>query len=567
MIFLISFFSFFCYSYEKGDKITLLGAKISPKDSPSLSLSIKNLPFCTIPENSNDKSTISDRLTGKKVYPLNIPIEFGVDKKRIQICNSLIKKEENIVFLKKAAYDTYWILYYIDDIPIYSHISTFDRGKPVFYTHYTFNFFFNNKGKIIDCNLSMSEPMDPVMNENYRFYLSTHWKQVDINASSKFDRFHEKSFFENNIRKYSLGNNILIIIFLIFILLITVAKMLVGNFSRDTNSKNLQGFELDLSNEKGWKTLHGDVFRPPQTKRIIEILVGAGYHILASCLIYLVMNKNSSFYLTRSGYISMFLFCLILASPFSGYFSAVVCKDYGESKWMKMSMIGASFTPILLYIIQSIISFNSFLNNSQKSLPFYHIFLFIIVLIIFILPLSAAGGYLGMRSKIFSGPKSDVSLVPRQIPRIPIIFNRFVISFVLGLIICIPMIVEFYYILATIWNMKYYYTWGYSILFIIFMIIITSLASIISISAIIQNEDHRWQWPSFVGPASAGLFCFVYCIYFWCSKLEMTGGYQFIDYILTSIIICLSIALSLGCIGFISCNVFIHKVFQIIKFD
>ena len=41
-----------------------------------------------------------------------------------------------------------------------------------------------------------------------------------------------------------------------------------------------------------------------------------------------------------------------------------------------------------------------------------------------------------------------------------------VVCLLVGAVISIPLIIEFYYLLATIWNMKFYYTWSLSILFL-----------------------------------------------------------------------------------------------------
>ena len=564
-MFLFFIFSILSYSYDKGDKISIYGAKISPKNSPSQSYSFKHLPFCTVPKDSSSLSSLSDRITGKDIYPLNIPIEFGVPKKRSPICASKLT-DDSLIFLKKAAYENFWALFYIDNIPIYEHISTFEKGAPVIYTHYSFDFFYN-KDKIIDCNLSMSEPCDIISTKPISFHITTYWKEVDTNVSQMFDRYKESRFYEHRIRGFSLGNNFLTVIFLVLIILITLAKMLVGNFSQNMSTKTFQGFELDLSTEKGWKTLHGDIFRPPPTKRIVSMCVGAGAHLFFTLFFYLLINKSTLFYTARSGYVTVFIFSLIASSPFAGYFSAAVSRDYGESKWKQVSTLSAGAAPILFFIIQILISCNSSLNDSKKSIPFYYIFFFAAVLFIVIFPLGALGGFLGVRSKLFSGPKCEVSLVPRAIPKPKFGMSRAVVCLLVGAVISIPLIIEFYYLLATIWNMKFYYTWSLSILFLILISIITALTSVIGISIIIQNEDHRWQWPSFCGPASVGLFCFGYCIYFWIKKIEMIGIYQLIDYLLTSLFLCSFVSLCLGCIGFVSCNLFIHKVFQILKFD
>jgi Endomembrane protein 70 len=69
------------------------------------------------------------------------------------------------------------------------------------------------------------------------------------------------------------------------VLTIFLAVVLV----RIVHSSPVAKFNFDDVEESGWKTLHGDVFRPPHHFMILSVLVGGGTQILATAFFVLCM--------------------------------------------------------------------------------------------------------------------------------------------------------------------------------------------------------------------------------------------------------------------------------------
>ena len=72
----------------------------------------------------------------------------------------------------------------------------------------------------------------------------------------------------------------------------------------------------------------------------------------------------------------------------------------------------------------------------------------------------------------------------------------------------------------------------------VLFILITTCAEITIVMCYFQlcNEDYHWWWRSFLSSGSAGLYLFLYAVWYFISKLEITGF--------------VSSAVYFGCVGF-----------------
>ena len=62
----------------------------------------------------------------------------------------------------------------------------------------------------------------------------------------------------------------------------TSAPIVVFRYTRDED--DLESLERDVSEESGWKLVHGDVFRPPKHLEVLSALIGTGKRMEASAL-------------------------------------------------------------------------------------------------------------------------------------------------------------------------------------------------------------------------------------------------------------------------------------------
>ena len=81
------------------------------------------------------------------------------------------------------------------------------------------------------------------------------------------------------------------------------------------------------------------------------------------------------------------------------------------------------------------------------------------------------------------------------------------------------------------------------------------------------NEDYHWWWRSFLSSGSAAGYLFLYSVWYFISKLEITGWVSSAIYFGYMFVIALAFFLLTGCIGFWACFWFVRKIYGAIKVD
>jgi transmembrane 9 superfamily protein 2/4 len=127
--------------------------------------------------------------------------------------------------------------------------------------------------------------------------------------------------------------------------------------------------------------------------------------------------------------------------------------------------------------------------------------------------------------------------------------------------------VELFFILTSLWQNQYYYVFGF--LLIVFLLLAVTCAEIAVVLVYFQlcAEDHRWWWRSVVAPGAAGLYLFLYSIYYFSSKLNITDSTSALLYFGYMGIISLLFSLVTGTMGHLACFWFVNKIYSSIKVD
>lgn len=103
---------------------------------------------------------------------------------------------------------------------------------------------------------------------------------------------------------------------------------------------------------------------------------------------------------------------------------------------------------------------------------------------------------------------------------------------------------------------------------LIILIITCSEITIVMCYFQLCNEDYRWWWNSFLSAGSSGAYLFLYSIWYYFSKLNMTP--EFVPtmlYFLYMSMASITFFLMTGAIGFFSCLWFVRKIYGAIKVD
>lgn len=392
------------------------------------------------------------------------------------------------------------------------------------------------------------------------FTYSVSYEQSDTVWATRWDKYLH--VYDPKIQWFSLVNFSLIVI----ILAIIIAHILTRTLKNDIVKYNEVNLDDEVSDESGWKLIHGDVFRPPKNKMLLSVLVGSGVQILLMTLVTIAFALFGLLSPSNRGALSTFMFILfILFSVVSAYVSGYLYRFFGGEDW-KLNMI---LTPILvpgsLFGIFILLNFFLIYVNSSGAIPIGTMIAVIVIWFLFSIPLSVFGSISSTKREMISTPVRT-NQIPRQIPEQPWYLRTIPIMLMSGIFPFGSIAVEMYFIYSSLWFNKIFYMFGFLFFCFILMLLTTSLISVLMIYYTLCSENFKWQWKSvFVGGGCA-VYVFIHSL-FLTNGESLAGFTSLVLYIGYSFVVSLLVFLCCSSVGFISSFFFIRRIYSEIKID
>jgi len=123
----------------------------------------------------------------------------------------------------------------------------------------------------------------------------------------------------------------------------------------------------DISEDRGWKQLSRDIFRPPKHPLLLSATIGTGIQIGAVFFLTLIFTGFGFIDQTSRGSLltTVILFYAFMGTV-AGYFSARMYKMFQGPRWLKCTMATALLYPsinlVLFYTINHILISNATSN-------------------------------------------------------------------------------------------------------------------------------------------------------------------------------------------------------------
>jgi len=157
--------------------------------------------------------------------------------------------------------------------------------------------------------------------------------------------------------------------------------------------------------------------------------------------------------------------------------------------------------------------------------------------------------------------------VPRHIPDKKWYMEPFVMVHLGGVLPFGSIFIEMYFIFTSFWHYKFYYVYGFMLLVYVILIIVSMCVTIVSTYFLLNAEDYRWQWMSFLSSASTAGYVYVYSIYYFLVKTRMTGLFQTAFYFGYTAIGCVALGILCGTIGYLGASIFVRKIYSGVKVE
>ncbi|OMP01605.1 Nonaspanin (TM9SF) [Corchorus olitorius] len=231
--------------YQPDDPITLWVNKVGPYNNPQETYNYYSLPFCHPGTNPAHKwGGLGEVLGGNELIDSQIDIKFLKNVDKSTICQ-LELDEAKIIHVNLT-----------QEIP-----------KPL------------EAGRMLDMTYSIK------------------WIPTNVTFARRFDVYLDYPFFEHQIHWFSVFNSFMMVIFLTGLVSMILMRTLRNDYAKYAREDDdLETLERDVSEESGWKLVHGDVFRPPRTLVVLSAVVGTGAQLALLVLLVILLAIVGTLY-------------------------------------------------------------------------------------------------------------------------------------------------------------------------------------------------------------------------------------------------------------------------------
>uniref|UniRef100_A0A2P2MEG6 Transmembrane 9 superfamily member n=1 Tax=Rhizophora mucronata TaxID=61149 RepID=A0A2P2MEG6_RHIMU len=561
------------HRYQQDEKVTLWVNKVGPYNNPQETYNYYSLPFCHPSGNPAHKwGGLGEVLGGNELIESQIDIKFQKNVDRGTICH-LDLDEGKVKQLKDAIENNYWFEFFVDDLPLWGFVGELhpdknrDNGKHVLYTHKSITIKYN-KDQIIHVNLSQEspKPLDPARSLDMTY--SVKWFPTNVTFARRFDVYLDYPFFEHQIHWFSIFNSFMMVIFLTGLVSMILMRTLRNDYAKYAREDDdLESLERDVSEESGWKLVHGDVFRPPRNLALISAVVGTGAQLALLVLLVILLAIVGTLYVGRGAIVTTFIVCYALTSFVSGYVSGGMFSRNGGKNWIKSMMLTASLFPFLCFGIGFILNTIAIFYGSLAAIPFGTMLVVFVIWAFISFPLALLGTVVGRNWSGAPNNPCRVKTIPRPIPEKKWYLTPSIVSMMGGLLPFGSIFIEMYFVFTSFWNYKVYYVYGFMLLVFLILIIVTVCVTIVGTYFLLNAENYHWQWTSFFSAASTAVYVYFYSIYYYYVKTKMTGFFQTSFYFGYTLMFCFGLGILCGAVGYLGSNLFVRRIYRNIKCD
>ena len=443
-------------------------------------------------------------------------------------------------------------------------------GKNYLYTHQIFDISYNHD-RIIAVKLTMGDPLrldsTATVTQSINFTYSVNWVKTDDKFEDRFERLLDSEFFEHKIHWFSIFNSFVMVLFLVAFVGVIFLRTLRMDFARYDKEEELGDLDKDISDDYGWKQVHGDVFRPPTQLSFLCALIGTGYQLCLLALLVIGFTIVQDLYVERSSILTVSIFVYALTSTVAGYFSGSMYSQYGGKNWIRTMLMTAGLWPGLVSLASFLINFVAIYYSSTKAIPFGTMIAVLAIWLFLVFPLTLLGTIVGRNWAGQASFPTRVNPIPRPIPEKPWYAEPLVIILLGGLLPFGSIFIEMYFVFTSFWAYKIYYVYGFMLLVLCILLIVTACVTIVSTYFFLSAEDYRWHWPALLTGGSISAYIYLYAVYYFFARTKMYGFFQTSFYFGYVGVGCAGIGVMCGAVGYASASAFIRRIYGTVKID
>mmetsp|Transcript_26103 Transcript_26103/g.57030 ORF Transcript_26103/g.57030 Transcript_26103/m.57030 type:complete len:589 (-) Transcript_26103:1092-2858(-) len=562
------------HKYGDNEAVVLWVNKVGPYNNPQETYNYYYLPFCKpFPDKKAEHSWggLGEVLQGNELINSQLEINFKVPLNKKVICSQTLSTEHVSTF-EQAVQRQYWYELFLDDLPIWGFVGEAKKDKNgqeaiYIYTHKAFDISYN-KDKIIQVNLTSDDPVLLEDGAKLTFTYSVTWYPTSVPFARRFERYLDYSFFEHKIHWFSIFNSFMMVMFLTGLVAIILMRTLRKDYARYAKSDDdMESLERDLNEESGWKLVHGDVFRPPRNLVLLAACVGTGMQLALLSLAVILLTIAGNYFEERGTILTAFIVCYALTSFWGGYTSGGFYARNDGKHWIRAMLLTACLFPGVCFAIAFSLNTIAIFYHSLAAVPFGYIMAVILLWSFISFPLCLIGTVIGRNWNSVPNNPCRVKRIPSPIPDRAWYLHPWSICLAGGLLPFGSIFIEMYFIFTSFWGYKVYYVYGFMLLVVLILMIVTASVTIVGTYFLLNAENYHWQWTSFGMSSSTALYVFLYSIHYFLFKTKMSGLFQTCFYFGYMSMFCIGLSLMCGAVGYLGAAAFVRTIYRNVKCD
>lgn len=558
--------------YKDKDEVVLWMNTVGPYHNRQETYTYFSLPFCrgSKKEISHYHETLGEALLGVELDFSGFDMDFKADVGKTVACSVTLDEESYRAFVY-AVQNHYWYQMYIDDLPIWGMVGEVDDSTtpPSYkiFTHKRFDIGWNSQ-QIVDVNLTSDGRVKLAPGAKLDFSYEVNWKSSPTTFQNRFDKYLDPNFFQHRIHWFSIFNSFMMVIFLVGLVSMILMRTLRKDYARYSKDEDLEDLERDLGDgDYGWKQVHGDVFRPPSLPLLFSALIGTGYQVATVTGIVIILAIIGELYTERGSLLSAAIFVYAATSPINGYAGGSMYARFGGKAWIRQMIVSAFLLPFAVSATAFLINFIAMYYHASRAIPFTIMIAVAAICLFVILPLTLVGTVLGRNLSGQPHYPCRINAVPRPIPEKKWFMEPIVIIFLGGILPFGSIFIEMYFVFTSFWAYKIYYVYGFMWLVTGILAIVTVCVTIVCCYFLLNAEDYRWRWTSFLSGASTAVYVYAYSVYYFLFKTKMYGLFQTAFYFSYMALFSGALGLMCGTIGYVGTAKFVRKIYSTVKID
>lgn len=567
--------------YEDNEDVLVYANKIGPFNNPLETYAYFEMPMCPPYSWEHKFPSLGEALVGDELYRMNFTLKFKSATPKTLLC-TLTLTEAQAQRLISMVEEQYWYQLYIDNLPMWASLGKVsappERTARIF-THQRISVGWNGNTIVVANLTADTDVVIPPKGGSIDFSYSVEWQASDAVFENRFRRYLDDTFFEHRIHWFSIFNSFMMVLFLAGLVFTILSRTLRADYAEFAKQERDSSTGLDDDRDEwredtGWKQVCLDVFRVPPNITILCALVGVGWQLITLAFSMILVAIASVVYTNRGALLTYGVLSYALTSYVAGYTSGRMFLDYTligpaiGSRWFMCMMLTGTAFPGFVIVWSFLLNFVAIAYDSAQAIPFGTMIVILLLWGCVSFPLVVVGTMVGRHRKEGDRPHIPrVSQIPRVIPRRPWYLTREFFFIVGGILPFGSIFIELYFVFTSFWNYKFYYVYGFMLLVFVILLVVTASVAIVSSYFLLNAEDHRWPWTSFLLSASTAFYVFLYAIYFFIFKTKMSGFFMTTFYFAYMILFCLGLGILCGTVGYVATMKFVRRIYRFGKME